>query len=133
MLEISPEKVARIIIRAREYDAKIAPWDSAGDEDREEQIEAILESTANDPIAAELTSYIDDLNVDEQVSLVAILWIGRGSYEAEDLAEAMETARAERVNKTSTYLLGIPLLADHLESGLEKLGHAVSDLENDLL
>ena len=43
------------------------------------------------------------------------MWIGRGTYEAEDFSEAVTTARSERVNETSAYLLGVPLLADYLE------------------
>jgi hypothetical protein len=46
---------------------------------------------------------------------------------------ALETARAERVNPTADYLLGIPMLADYLEEGLEKLGYSVEDAEEDLL
>ena len=74
-----------------------------------------------------------DVNVDEQVSLVALVWIGRGSYGADELDEVLETARAERVNPTADYLLGIPMLADYLEEGLEKLGYSVEDAEEDLL
>ena len=47
--------------------------------------------------------------------------------------EAVETARAERTNPTQDYLLGIPLLADYLEEGLEKLGHSVEDVEQGVL
>jgi hypothetical protein len=34
---------------------------------------------------------------------------------------------------TSSYLLSLPLLADYLEEGLEKLGFAVDDIESDVL
>ena len=46
--------------------------------------------------------------------------------------DALETARAEAVNRTEDYLLGVPLLAEHLESGLEAMGISASDAENDL-
>jgi Protein of unknown function (DUF3775) len=78
-------------------------------------------------------AFIGGLNVDEQVSLVALTWIGRGTYGPEDLEEAIETARNERVNATSQYLLGIPLLADYLEEGLDKLGISVEDAEKGIL
>ena len=133
MLQIAPAKVAHIAIRAREYDAKVAPWGDSSEEERQDEIEAILEESSHDPIAAELTSFIDDLNEDEQVSLVALMWIGRGTYGPEELEEAMSTARGERVNATSVYLLGVPLLADYLEEGLEKLGISPEDAEADIL
>ena len=133
-LQIAPDKVAHVIIKAREYDAKVGSWDdSAKSGDAEEDPDSILEDLADDPTRAELAAFIDALNDDEQVHLVALTWIGRGTFGPEDLDEAVETARNERVNATSQYLLGIPLLADYLEEGLEKLGISVEDAEKDVL
>ncbi|MCJ7598319.1 MAG: DUF3775 domain-containing protein [Methyloceanibacter sp.] len=126
-LEISPEKVGHVIIKAREYDVKVGAWD---DGDTERDSDSILEDFGDDPTRAELKGFISTLNVDEQVSLVALMWIGRGSYGPDELDEALETARAERVNPTADYLLGIPLLADYLEEGLDKLGFSVEDAED---
>jgi hypothetical protein len=130
MLDIAPEKVAHIIVRAREIDAKVQPWDQSGDDDG---AETILEDRGGDATQAELTSFIEDLNIDEQVSLVALTWIGRGSFEPEELSEAKEIALSERVNSTESYLLGIPLLADYLEDGLDRLGISVEDAEEGVL
>lgn len=77
MLDIAPEKVAHIIVLARELDSKVGAWD--GDID-ENDPDSILEARANDPLEAELREFIADLNVDEQVSLVALMWVGRGTY-----------------------------------------------------
>jgi len=133
-LDIAPEKVAHVIIKAREYDAKVGAWDdSPEDGDAEEDPTAILEDFTNDPTRAELAGFIDRLNYDEQANLVALMWLGRGTYEKEEFDEAVETARSERVNSTASYLLGIPLLADYLEEGLEKMGFSVDDVEGDVL
>ena len=130
MLEIAPEKVAHIIVRAREVDAKMTPWDEPGDE---QDADSVLENRKDDVTEAELRTFIMDLNVDEQVSLVALVWIGRGTYEPEELEDAKKTAFAERVNPAEDYLLGIPLLADYLEEGLDKLGISVEDAEEGVL
>jgi len=133
-LEIAPEKVAHVIIKAREYAAKVGPWNADQSEgDAEEDPSAILEDFAGDPTLDELTGFIDALNDDEQAHLVALAWIGRGTYEAEELEEAVETARSERTGSTAAYLAGMPLLCDYLEEGLEKLGFSVEDAENDVL
>ncbi len=133
-LDIAPEKVAHVIIKAREYDAKVGAWDdSPEDGDAEEDPTAILEDFTNDPTRAELLGFIERLNYDEQANLVALMWIGRGTYEKEEFEEAVETARAEKVNSTARYLLGIPLLSDFLEEGLEKMGFSVDDVESDVL
>ena len=125
MLQIATEKVQYIITLARDFDAKVAPWETS--EEREDDVEAILEDSPNDPYEAQLKTFIDELNVDEQVSLVALMWIGRGTYEAEDREEALSTARSERVNETSAYLHGVPLLSDYLTDGLEKLGISIEE------
>ena len=71
--------------------------------------------------------------MDEQVSLVALMWVGRGTYDPEDWDEAVDTARSERVNKTENYLLGVPMLSDYLEDGLDKMGVSVEDAEEGIL
>ena len=63
---------------------------------------------------------------------MALAWIGRGTFEKEEFAEAVETARAERINATASYLMGIPMIADFLEEGLEKIGYSVDDVESDV-
>ena len=80
MLQIATEKVQYIITLARDFDAKVAPWETS--EEREDDVEAILEDSPNDPNEAQLKTFIEELNIDEQVSLVALMWIGRGTYEA---------------------------------------------------
>jgi hypothetical protein len=133
-IEIAPEKVAHVIIKAREYDAKVGAWDDNPEEgDAEEDPTSVLEDFNNDPTRAELAGFIDRLNFDEQANLVALAWIGRGTFEKEEFEEAVETARRERINATSSYLLGMPLLSDYLEEGLEKMGFSVDEIESDVL
>jgi DNA-directed RNA polymerase delta subunit len=133
MLEISTEKVAHVIIRAREYDAKTGSWEDAlASGFRDDSSDAILENFSTDSIGSELAQFIADLNDDEQASLVALTWLGRGSFSADELDEAISTAKTEKISKTQDYLMGIPLLADYLEDGLEKLGYSVDQIEKDL-
>jgi hypothetical protein len=133
-LEIAPEKVAHVIIKAREYDVKVGAWNSTTEEgDADEDPQAILEDFTSDPTRAELAGFIEALNDDEQAHLVALAWVGRGTFEPEEFDEAVETARTEKTNSTARYLLGIPLLADFLEEGLEKMGFSVEDIESDVL
>lgn len=127
MLEISPNKIAHIAVRAREIDAKVGRWDSAGDT---ADADTILEARASDGTEGELRAFIDSLNADEQASLVAVMWIGRETFTADDLEEAIETARNEATTPTADYLLGIPLLSDYLEDGLNALGIDPQDLED---
>ena len=119
MLQISPEKIAYIILRAREYDSGVDPWAHSG-------------GGRQHGVRKELHDFIANLNEDEQASLVAVMWIGRESFEPEELDEAIETARIERTTPTEDYLMGEPRLADLLESGLEALGISPEDAEDDV-
>jgi hypothetical protein len=130
-LEISPDKVGFVIVKAREIAAKVAAWDDGATSDHD--AESILESFSDDATQDELKGFIHDLNEDEQVSLVALAWIGRGSFGPEEIDEALATARAERNNRTADYLLGMPLLPDYLEEGLDRLGYSVEDAEDESL
>ena len=130
-LEISPAKVGFVIVKSREIAAKVAAWDDGSTSDHD--AESILESFSDDATADELKGFIRDLNEDEQASLVALAWIGRGSFGPEELDEALATARAERTNRTDDYLLGMPLLPDYLEEALDRLGYSVEDAEDDSL
>jgi hypothetical protein len=130
-LEISPTKVGYVIVKARECAAKVAAWDDGAS--TEHDADSILEAFSEDATLAELKGFIRDLNEDEQVSLVALAWIGRGSYAPEELDEALSMVRAERINRTEEYLLGIPLLPDYLEEALDGLGYSIEDAEDDSL
>ncbi len=123
MEALSTETISYIIVKAREFDAKVDPVDEnpASDEaDDGERI--ILEDFADDPTFQELTEAIDDLNEQEAAELVALMWVGRGTYDAEDWDEALATAHQEATNATSAYLTGTPLLGDYLDDGLNAMG-----------
>jgi hypothetical protein len=126
-LDISPEKVAWVIVRSREFGAKFASFDLQDATEKHDG--AILENEANDPTQRELASFIRALNRDEQANLVALAWIGRGTYSIDEWESALETARRERQETVVSYLLGIPLLADYLEAALDAFGFSVRDLE----
>jgi len=83
--------------------------------------DGLAEEEDDDLSSEELRELIEDLNVDEAAELVAITWIGRGDFEPEDFDQAVEEAKERAVGSTATYLLGMPLLADHMEAGLDAL------------
>jgi hypothetical protein len=133
-LDIAPEKVAFIILKAREFDAKTEPFDEGDIEtsDEQEGADGILENRANDPTLREIGGFINGLNDDEKANLVAIAWIGRGAYEPEEWDDAIATAKSERTTPTAVYLLGDPLIADYLEEGMSALGFEMASIESDV-
>ncbi len=105
MLEITVHKIAQVVLMARELERA----------------------------EGELRAFLDRLSEEEQASLVAVMWIGRGSFEAEELEDAKRTAYEEATTPCADYLLGTPHLSDHLENGLDALGLSASDDEDELI
>ncbi|MEM6381703.1 MAG: DUF3775 domain-containing protein [Pseudomonadota bacterium] len=83
--------------------------------------DGLAEEESDDLTATELEELIDDLNDDEAAALVAIAWVGRGDFDASGYEEAKEQAADRAEGPTSGYLLGMPMLAEYLESGLDAL------------
>jgi hypothetical protein len=128
MLQINPDKVCYVVVKAREFDAKtdvVEP--KPGSNPSDDQMREVLEDYRDDPVGEELTAFIDALDVDEQVDLVALAWLGRGTFD--DFESARCEARRMGGRRTAAYLLGIPELPDFLEEGLSRLGHSCADFE----
>lgn len=101
MLDISTEKVARVIALSRE----------------------------NGPDDSHLHDYIGSFNEDEKAALVALMWLGRGSFGPDEFEDAVHVATSEATVPTENYLVGIPELAEFLENGLDSLGIDVMEAE----
>ncbi|PWJ80521.1 uncharacterized protein DUF3775 [Pseudaminobacter salicylatoxidans] len=84
--------------------------------------DGLAEEEAEDFTEEELRELINDLNVDEAAELVALAWVGRGDYEASEWQDAVTEARRRSNGRTAKYLLGMPMLGDYLEEGLEAIG-----------
>jgi hypothetical protein len=134
MLDISPQKVAHVILRSREVDGKTEAWDEDDDSDSvDADGETILEDLPGDATRQELREFLDGLNEDEQASLIALAWIGRGTYAPGELDEAIAAARSEHGGNASAYLFSLPLLPDYLEDALDQLGISPENAEAEIL
>lgn len=130
LLTISPEKVCFLIVKAREFDAKdIVTEPDAASNPSDDRDVSVLEDHVNDPVVQEIVSLIDALSEDEQIDLVALAWLGREDYTAQDWAEVREEAARAHNARTAAYLLGMPQLGDFLEEGLSILGYSCEDFE----
>lgn len=128
MLTIDPDKVCRIVVMARAFDAKTeaVEEDPASNMAEDEMLEA-LEDHPDDATEEALAEFIGGLNVDEQCELVALAWVGRGSFARGEWREAMREARHAWNERVAEYLLGMPLLGDYLADGLAEFGHTCSE------
>ncbi len=133
MLIIPREKLAYLVVKAREFDALVEPEGlEAGSNASDDREIGILESTGDNPTLLELRSALEDLNDDEMAELLALVWLGRGDYSRAGWEEALAAAREARDERAVRYLLETPNLSDLLEQGLAELDISVLDEEGRL-
>lgn len=87
----------------------------------------VLADHLDDFTYQELRLTINDLEPDQQVCLVALMWLGRGDFILEEWSDALEQARAAFTARTAEYLISTPLVADYLEEGLHAHGYSCTD------
>ncbi len=129
-LTVSSESVCFIIVKAREFDAQDVVTDpDSGSNATDDNQASVLEAHSDDLTQKELVAFINALSEEEQAELVALLWLGRGDGTLEDWDDLRDEAQRQHNNRTAAYLLGEPLLSDHLEEGLSQFGLTCEDFE----
>lgn len=124
------ETLCFIVIKAREFDAKVEVVDpDSGSNAADEAEVAILEDFADDPTRQELVGALEQLDDDQRIEVLALVWLGRGDFEPGDWRQALAQAREVHDRRETDYLAGTPLLADYIEAGLDLLGHSCADIE----
>ena len=130
MLTIALEKVCFLIIKAREFDAKMDPEvPEPGDNPIDDDDREVLFDSPDDPTVEEIQEFLKGLNEDESVELLALLWIGQGDYDAEEWEDAIADARDNPDERRPEAMMSIPLLGDFVEEGLAALGFSCADEE----
>jgi hypothetical protein len=122
-LSISEETLCFIVTKAREFDVKdeVTDPDDASNPTDDAQI-AVLEDHKDDPVVQEIVAAVHAMTIDEQVDLVTLAWLGRGDGGLDDWNDLRAEAARAHNNRTASYLLGMPLLADYLEEGMAQFG-----------
>lgn len=132
--EIDADTVCRVVVKMRQFEVKEGVVEEDyGSNPMDEGFREVLAAHKDDPVYDELKTFIRDLDVDEQCTLVALAWVGRGTYGRDEWAEALALAHQEHTTRTAEYLLGIPLLADYLQEGLSQFGMSCEQFERNRL
>lgn len=124
----------QIAMLVREFDTEdIDPTgeEYAGDEAFADE-EDLLEKQKQDqeaPFLEALISAVNVLNVDAQRDLLALMWVGRGDYPAEDWATARHQAADIADMHLAKYLSETPLASTYLIEGLSQMGYCTDDYE----
>ncbi len=114
------ETICRLIIRAREMEAQVPTNESDDEEDPTDSDDAfaVLDDDANEAVEEEIVALLDDLGEDQVQEILALAWVGRGTYDPSEWAEALEEAADSNSEDAVDQLLDIPTLAAFLDAGL---------------
>ena len=122
MLSVNPETVRFIIDKAQAFHAKEAlsiPEDPDGPLD-DDWATQVLTDHADDPARAEIMAAVEDLEPDQQVMLVALMWLGRGDYSMVEWDAALAHAEDSWNEHSADYLIGTAMLGEYFSEGLQQ-------------
>ncbi|HEX4738173.1 MAG TPA: DUF3775 domain-containing protein [Allosphingosinicella sp.] len=119
------ETICRLILRAKELEAQVPAEDPDEDPDDVDDLDdeggetlSVLEDELNTGVEEEVEAVLDDLAEDQLAEIVALAWVGRGTYDATEWDDAFEEANTLDNEEKIDELTDMPLLAGHLEAGL---------------
>lgn len=119
-LTVSLDTLCRLIVRARELEAQVPAIENDDEDDPTDSDDpmAVLEDEANEAIEDEVRNLLEDLPEDEAAEVLALAWIGRGTYDASEWDEAIEAANEDDNDSVVDQLLDMPMLAGYLDAGM---------------
>lgn len=123
-LNLNTDTVCQLIDKANEFQAKegvVLPEKLANSEYEYDGLQ-ILADHQDDLTLIEASKLIDDLEPDQQAELLALLYLGRGDFEASEWEQAKLEARKNLQPRLTEYLFAKPQLPEYFRRALEMLG-----------
>ncbi|HHF7366798.1 TPA: DUF3775 domain-containing protein [Legionella bozemanae] len=120
MLSLDTETICDLLDKARQFQVK----EDVSFPEVTDEMDAlyVLADYQDDPVYQETIEFIDNLRPDQQATLVALMYLGRGDYTQDEWEDALNFAQEELTEHTGEYLLSRPTVADDIERGLNMLG-----------
>lgn len=122
-LSLKTDYVQMLILKVRAVMAQegtVTPLSESNPSDG--KIPATLQEDREYLVREEVISEIQGLNKEQQLELVALMWLGRGDSESEEWGNLVKLAAERQEIPVENYLLEHPLLADYWAEGLDQLG-----------
>ncbi|MGN8119342.1 DUF3775 domain-containing protein [Labrys sp. 22185] len=130
-MDIAIDKVRALIVEARRLDVKDGDNDpqSGSDAMDDRNVDALSASDPDEASEHEFRGMIAGLNIDERADLLALVYVGRGDFEAGEweAARALALERDAASLHLGNYLVATPNLPDLLGEGLAAMGQGLDD------
>jgi hypothetical protein len=126
---LNSEKVCFLIVKIREFGVQVEESTGGGSDASDDKFVAVFNDDPDTSVKSEIAEFIEAMDVDERLELIALSMVGRGDYGTEEWKDAMEAARSRPEPSTTAFLLENPLVSDDLEEGLSLFGMSCQDFE----
>ena len=124
-IDLNRETVQFLIDRAREFHTQDdVTFDEETEFDNDDWSQQFSANFASDPYYQEIKTTVEDLEPDQQMTLVALMWVGRGDFSMDEWDDAFKEAEQNWNENTAEYLLGTPMLSDYLAEAIDQLEFA---------
>ncbi|CAM4375024.1 MAG: hypothetical protein LEGION0403_FIIPPAGN_02600 [Legionella sp.] len=125
MLNLDTDMICNILDKMRQFQAK----EEISFPEVTDDVDAyyVLADYKDDAVYDEAVNIINNLRPDQQVTLVALMYLGREDFDVNEWNTAVEFASQELTDHTGQYLLSRPLVSEHIENGLNLLGLSCSE------
>lgn len=119
-LNVALDTVCRLIVRARELEAQVPAIETEEDIDPADSDDplAVIEDEVDISVEDEIRSLIEDMADDEAAEVLALAWIGSGTYDATEWDDALEEAGDPDAEPAVDQLMEMPMLSAYLEAGM---------------
>jgi hypothetical protein len=123
-MNISSDQIAAFVDHARAFDVTEGETDpDSGSNAIDDGMTDILQDSPENLQELDLRGFILSMNDEQRAELVALVWVGRGDYEAEEWRDAVAAARERDASgPADAYLLGIPDVGDLVAEGYATVG-----------
>lgn len=123
-MNLSSDQIADFVDHARALDVQEGISDpDEGSNAVDDGMVDVLEADDDNLGEADLRSFVESLNEEAKAELVALAWVGRGDFDAEEWKDAVAEARGRSSEgSTSEYLIGIPDIGDLVAEGYAVIG-----------
>jgi Protein of unknown function (DUF3775) len=122
-LRINTDKVCSFIEAARELAGKVPETTGDGTTSGDDSpLHLSIEQVRDDPTRQQIVEFVAGLNVEEQVDLLALIYLGRGDYSLAEWDDALDYARDRIDGKDADFMIGDSALPAYLEDGLQAFG-----------
>jgi hypothetical protein len=127
-LRINPDKVCQLIEAAQELAGRVPS--TAGDRTTtgDDSPLTFIEERDDDPTRQQMVEMIAGMNVEEQVDLLALVYIGRGDFDLATWDDALEEARTRIDVGDPDFMIGDIDLPAYLRDALDAFGKTCPDI-----